>query len=346
VTTHDFPLAVGTGLVALDLVIGNGEERPNRSWAGGTCGNVLAILAFLGWRSIPVARHADDHASRLLCTDLKRWGVSVDFLKSSPSAPTPIVVQVIKHLANGEVRHQFRWKCPSCGRYLPRYQPVTAKGVEELLPQLEHPQVFFMDRLSRGALRLAHWASQLGALVVFEPSEKIEPRLMSEALELVHVLKYSEDRGITENEVGNTSHVLLEIETRGADGLRYRHRKAGADFPEWITLPALTAPRLMDACGSGDWTTAGLIVKTGRAGAPGFSRLSQGEVREAIVYGQALSAWNCCFEGARGCMYHSDRETVDDWVADIMNGAGATNRRLDTIADLSISINVTCPACI
>jgi fructokinase len=346
VTTHDFPLVVGTGLVALDLVIGNGEERPNRSWAGGTCGNVLAILAFLGWRSIPVARHADDHASRLLCDDLRRWGVSVDFLNSSPSASTPIVVQVIKHLENGEVRHQFRWKCPSCGRYLPRYQPVTAKGVEELLPQLEHPQVFFMDRLSRGALRLARWASQSGALVVFEPSEKIEPRLMREALELVHVLKYSDERGITEDEFGNASSLLLEIETRGADGLRYRHRNAGTCLSDWNTLPALAAPRLMDACGSGDWTTAGLVVKTGKAGARGFSQLSQGEIRKAIIYGQALSAWNCCFEGARGCMYHSDRETIDKWVTEIMNGSGATNCRLDAIVSSDVRTTVACPACV
>ena len=38
------PRAFGVGLIALDLVMGADPESPVRSWAGGTCGNVLSIL--------------------------------------------------------------------------------------------------------------------------------------------------------------------------------------------------------------------------------------------------------------------------------------------------------------
>ena len=45
------PVVVGTGLVALDVVINSDVHRPPRLWAGGTCGNVLTILSYLGWHA-------------------------------------------------------------------------------------------------------------------------------------------------------------------------------------------------------------------------------------------------------------------------------------------------------
>ena len=42
------PKVFGTGLIAFDLVIGPDPETTVCSWAGGTCGNVLSILAYLG----------------------------------------------------------------------------------------------------------------------------------------------------------------------------------------------------------------------------------------------------------------------------------------------------------
>ncbi len=69
------PVVVGAGLIALDVVLDERTDTPPRLWAGGTCGNVLSILAFLGWRSLPVSRLARDAASRLIIRDLKRWGV-------------------------------------------------------------------------------------------------------------------------------------------------------------------------------------------------------------------------------------------------------------------------------
>ena len=40
-------VVVGAGLVALDVVLDERTATPPRLWAGGTCGNVLSILAFL-----------------------------------------------------------------------------------------------------------------------------------------------------------------------------------------------------------------------------------------------------------------------------------------------------------
>lgn len=45
------PAIAGTGLIALDVVIPNEPRSLPQLWAGGTCGNVLTALAYLGWDS-------------------------------------------------------------------------------------------------------------------------------------------------------------------------------------------------------------------------------------------------------------------------------------------------------
>ena len=47
---------IGVGLVSLDFVVNVSDRSAVRAWAGGTCGNVLTILGYLGWDAYPVAR--------------------------------------------------------------------------------------------------------------------------------------------------------------------------------------------------------------------------------------------------------------------------------------------------
>src|SRR5437879_1248419 len=56
------PAVLGTGLIALDVVVGPQPGAAPRCWAGGTCGNVLTILAYFGWRSYPAATLGNDVA--------------------------------------------------------------------------------------------------------------------------------------------------------------------------------------------------------------------------------------------------------------------------------------------
>jgi len=73
------PKILGAGLVALDLVIGLDPNTPIKSWAGGTCGNILSILAFLKWDAYPIARMNGDQASQRVRLDMNKWGVKLDF---------------------------------------------------------------------------------------------------------------------------------------------------------------------------------------------------------------------------------------------------------------------------
>lgn len=295
------PTIVGTGLVALDIVVGRDGQA--HQYAGGTCGNVLTVLASLGWSSYPIARIAEDAAGTFVAADMVSWGVRTELLRLTPQARTPVIVQRIHEDADGRPYHTFSWACRACGARFPSYQAVRLSGVPEVLTKVPHPDVYFFDRVSPAALSLAKAYAKVGTLVVFEPSAVGEPRLFSAAMECAHVIKYSEERmrtlGTWISDSQRSPDLVVEIETLGAAGLRYR---VGPSARRWFSLNAYLVEDLRDTAGAGDWCTAGFLNAFVRGRASGGD-VSRTEIRTALEVGQALAAWNCGFEAARGAMY-------------------------------------------
>lgn len=337
------PKVFGAGLIALDWVISPDTEVPVRCWAGGTCGNVLFILAYLGWGAYPIARMNGDVASKRVHADMKHWGVRPDWTGCAPTTHTPIIVQELRRGQDGQSKHRFSWSCPNCGKRLPPVKTVTVDAVERIKPALADASVFFLDRLSRANLALAAEASAHGAVVVFEPSSKATSKYMAEAIALAHVVKYADDRlNSIPNIMASGSAVLVEIQTLGEQGLKYRHR-LGRGLSDWMYLRAISTPRLVDTCGSGDWCTAGLIARTADDGQKSLYRAGARGVRTALRYGQALAAWNCSFEGARGGMYVVTRQEFENQITSLLKGQSNNIKNTPVKSD-RVHI-VTCPAC-
>lgn len=335
------PKILGAGLVALDLVVSPDPTTPIRAWAGGTCGNVIAILAWHGWDSYPIARMSGDAASKRVRADLSLWGVHLELAGCTPVSNTPIIVQEIRRPVNGKSTHKFSWACPGCGGGLPSFKAVTQDAVEQAAEFIPGASVFFLDRVSRGTLQLASRAAESGALVFFEPSSRGEPRLFAEALELAHVVKYASQRIAELADASPNRSRILEVQTLGSSGLRYRtpSRKGGGD---WRALDAIPIEQTVDSCGAGDWCTAGLIAMTAAGGRAGAEDLTLKEVHDGLMYGQQLAAWNCGFEGARGGMY-----TKSVAKAPLMTKArkprAATGHGA---ASSSSGVAVSCPNCV
>lgn len=325
------PTVIGTGLIALDVVVNETRQDGPRLWSGGTCGNVLAILSYLGWRSFPVGRLAEDSASELIRKDLARWNVYLDFMNLEPRARAPIIIQHLTETASGLPFHRFSWTCPACGGWLPPYRAVIASSVSASLPRIERSQVFFFDRVSRAALTLAKKCFDEGALIVFEPSCSQDPQLFREALAMTHILKYSHERSRKLRPLlAKTSHVpLLEIETLGAEGLHFRTQLRGYDSTNWQRLDAYELKEFRDPSGAGDWCTAGIIHQLGQGGARAFQRVTRQQLQATLGFAQALAAWTCRYEGARGGMYFTDHNTLFQEVEWIMKGKIDNLPRLD-----------------
>ncbi|WP_447942966.1 PfkB family carbohydrate kinase [Microbacterium aurum] len=331
-TNTTTPKVLGTGLLALDLVISAHPDRPIQSFAGGTCGNVLSILAYLGWDAYPIARLNHDAAATRLASDLARWGVHLDYVHAGKTTSTPIIIQENRLTAAGVPKHKFTWACPRCGHWLPAFRPITRDVIDDVMPATENASVFFLDRLSRAALTLAQSAAEKGALVAFEPSGRSDPKLFDEAIRIAHIVKYADQRlSNAGGTMAEDTATLLEIQTLGSKGLRFRHKKN--DTPtDWIDLDAVPTTEIVDTCGSGDWCTAGMLAKLAPNGRHAFTGHDLDAVKDALNYGQTLAAWNCAFEGARGGMYvdiHDDLSTLD-----LYNAEKETH-----------SAAISCPAC-
>ena len=307
---------------------------------------MLAILSFLGWRARPIARLRADVPSLLLRDDLQRFGVDTSLLLRSEDGSTPIVVERIYELEDGSRSHSFSLRCP-CGAHLPSYKAVRARDAAHIAADLGAQEVFFFDRASRGTLSLAASARDSGGLVVFEPSGVGVPRLFREAWSMSHVVKYSNERFPNMGARIDASlrrEVLLEVETLGASGLRYRSRAASGMNVQWKSLKVIASPILRDAAGAGDWCTAGLLHKVGSRGRAGFARVDDDVIFRALRFGQALATWACAFESARGGMYQVTRRQFDRQIRRLLRGA-SFRVRAEVCEDAPEEVEGLCPTC-
>lgn len=294
------PVVAGAGVIALDIVVDRDGDKALRWWAGGTCANVLSILSMFGWRSYPIATLNGDSASTRIRSDFERWGVRLDFAELQPGRDAPIVIQRLRQGADGQIVHRFE------GRWLHRALPLDVADAVHL--NLKSVDVFFFDRTSPGALRLAELYRSEGTLVVFEPSTVSSPAQFKQALALADVIKYSLERKARFAHLLSRRSPLLEIETQAVRGLRYRARFLSN--ARWRHLPALPADGFRDSAGAGDWCTASILNSIGATGRSGVESLGDRELETALLAAQAWARWNCGFDGARGSMYSGGRRRL------------------------------------
>jgi len=203
---------------------------------------------------------------------------------------------------------------------LPGYKAVVGSCVDTVTEAVPAADVYFFDRVSRAAVNLAKWYHENGSWVVFEPSANANPKQFREALQYVHVLKYSDERMNEMSGLTGTNRPLLQVETQGADGLRYRLASQRSKRAAWKSLPQCPAPSVLDTAGAGDWCTAGLVHLLQQLGRPDSAKLTQINVEEALRFGQSLAAWTCQFAGPRGGMYKQSAELIQAEVNHILFG--------------------------
>ena len=305
------PVCVGTGLVVLDAIYdgrgrAGGSAEP-RFFAGGSCGNVLTILSYLGWDSRPAAVVGCDPEGRRLVQDMERWGVGTDLVRFDDGSPTPRMIERVR--SDAEPRHKFEMACGH-GRRLPRRRPYPRDAALEAVARLPAPaKVFYFDRATDAALGLAGSLKARGALVVFEPHQFSRSGTFGECLAEADIVKYA--KGGSPGGGRAAPRAALEVRTDGDRGLDYwlagngggggAARRARAP----LHLGVIPAGSVVDEAGSGDWLTAGLVhlLCSDGGAAAGPPALARDAVVRALRFGQALSSLNCGHVGARGIMY-------------------------------------------
>lgn len=314
------PVCVGTGLIALDVVVNGNSNAQPKLWAGGSCGNTLTILSYLGWESYPVATLGNDTASTKLFKDLEKWKVNTSLMSRNDFRSTPIIVEKLSNGRSGTPRHNFEWICPNCGAWLPKYKPVLHRDIEQISKAMPKPQVFYFDRVARSSIELAKLNKNHGALIVFEPSGIKDKKLFFECLKVADIVKYSHEKLGHARKLIQAISIPLEIETLGSVGLKYRICRKSNRNRKWKIMSAYTVKDIKDTAGSGDWCSAGIIHLLGNTGRKGFEHTKIKDIEDALRFGQALAALNCYYEGARGSMYSISKQKLKTAIRDICDG--------------------------
>lgn len=310
------PTAIGAGLVALDLIVADAKSpKTTRIQAGGSCGNVMAILASLGWRAAPVARLDKSKNTQLLMDDLEHWNVDCEWAKGEESGSTPVILQVNHDPGTAAARHKFHWRCRDCAGWYPRFKPFVKATAKRVAAKETNPKAFYFDRAFPASLELATAMRAAGAAVVFEPNSVRDEKHFRQALKLAHVVKYSHERVAPHADLIAEPGAWLQIETMGREGLRF-----ALDGKKWEHLPAIEAPYVVDTAGAGDWCSAILIDQLFRSGAKGISKATKSHVKKALVLGQAHAALNCAFPGARGAMFSLTNGQIADYADALVEG--------------------------
>jgi fructokinase len=340
------PAVVGMGLIALDVVSKRESASAARFFAGGTCGNVLAILAYLGWKAMAVARFGNDANARRVLKDLRRWGVQTNFACLRPTAKAPVIVEWISTDRDGQGSHRFSFTCPECGSWFPGFRPVPVAAVEPVLDALAPAQVFFFDRPSRSSLTVAKGCREKGACVYFEPSTVGDPKLFREALEVSHVVKYASERMNDLGEMKRLPEPLIEIGTLGSAGLRFRSRCTRSRTSGWRRLHGFPVKSVRDTAGCGDWLTAVLLNRIARRGLASVKRVDLEQLTSVLSESQAAAAWNCSFEAARGGMMTTSPQELDVALRAIQDGSAARDDSHDQKRRLArTAASIACLSC-
>jgi sugar/nucleoside kinase (ribokinase family) len=337
----------GVGLVVLDIILNNGSKTPIFN-AGGTCGNVLAGLSFLDWQSKSISRAGKDVAADIMIKDLLADGVNVDYITREEKLNTPRIIEQVN--SNGfYAQHHFFLRCPTCDSYLPRFRSPTLDFVSDIIKKDDSPDVFFFDRLTPSALKLAKESKKRGALVFFEPNKLKNLEKLEEAIGLCHILKFS-----NHTSAKNVPHLIndttilkkirdyrpyLIIKTLGEHGLFYSH----LDGEKWQHKKAKKPKKVYDTCGAGDWLTVGFLFYLQKQAFKNRIKLidalqSTELVTSALDFSQMIASLSGMFVGAMGLSKQLKKNEVISIIEENIKKNSETIPLVELVPDSKTSI--------
>ena len=289
-------IAAGAGLISLDVLIWDGQTIPVSYYVGGTCGNVMMILSYMGWETYPIARLDGTKDGLRVLDDMKRHHVHTDFV-STQDGKTPVIIQRNFINKDGIPTHKFESRA-NMGRFYLDFKSLTLKQANEVIGKIDFvPKVFFFDRVSPAIQRLAESFKEKGSVIFFEPSSRGgDVKRFYQCVELADIVKFSDQRFKDTKPFDNFADKLF-IQTQGAKGLSYRFNS------NWKHLKPMANDKVVDTAGAGDWTAAALINELFRDNnKKSIHHFTAAYIEKALNEAQKVGAKSCSYEGARGMM--------------------------------------------
>lgn len=254
---------IGTGVFNLDIIVVREYplwpamrpfvEKEVLQEVGGTCGNVMCMLATMGWKVLPVACLDDSAEGWKITEDLKMFGCDCTYVSNTPDGGTSLLRCMHKKDADGNHVMSVRAGSPGGSRFPKRHFLRARDEAPAFLAALKSaPAVFFFDDPAAGNRALARGLKERGALVYFEPS-KVASNAELEAVGLSDIIKFS-DENVPDVFFADAFPDKVFIQTMGPYGVKIKEK--GGD---WYAIEGVKNDAVVDAEGAGDTFTSAFI---------------------------------------------------------------------------------------
>ena len=295
----------GAGLFCIDIIQTKVmDQKTCYIQNGGSCSNVLEILAKQGWRSSAMVPAFDDELSVYYLNRLK------DNIPTLIQYGNSIRIPRTRTSFNKSGSPRYSTTCPVCQRPLFKIALPSEADTKLVVQQHKFNGYFYHDRISPGVKQLIHAAVLNGATIVYEPNSARNKKGFLDHSRECDIVKFSAKKipdSLSEClrvEAGR-SRVKLLIKTSGHEGLDYSFRLDESTLSPWVHVPNYVDRVVADSSGAGDWVTAGILFSAEENNID-FLSLSANEL--ALVFEQAgVFARLCCAGiGAQGSLYGPD----------------------------------------
>ena len=267
---------------------------------GNTCGNVAAILPYLGVQTFPIVHLDQSEQGYLIKNDLQRYGADVRFVQNSANGGTTLLRCTHKRdKMTGEHTTSFRATSP--GSRFPRRRFMRVRDeAPAFMENLDFvPDIFFFDAAEAGLRYLASELRKKGTLVYFEPESDADKAKFLKAVEVSDIVKFSHEK------VGNLDFVAqnsdkLFIRTMGAEGLEFNLCGQG-----WVKIDPVPNDNVVDWEGAGDWTTSQFIACLCEKDMLSVAQMTVESVRRCLEVACSTASRSVSYMGSKGMI--SDR---------------------------------------
>ena len=270
-------------------------ERVAVESVGNTCGNVAAILPYLGVESYPIAHLDLSEQGLKIKEDLQRYGADVRFVENSENGGTTLLRCTHKRdKMTGEHTTSFRATSP--GSRFPKRRFIRLRDeAPAFIEALDFvPDIFFFDAAEAGLRYLASELRQRGTLVYFEPESDAEKSKFQKAVEVSHIVKFSHEKVKDVSFISQYTDKLF-IRTMGAEGLEFNLRGQG-----WVKVAPVPNDNVVDWEGAGDWTTSQFIACLCERDILSIAKMTTDNIRECLERACKTASRSVSYLGSKG----------------------------------------------
>ena len=262
---------------------------------GNTCGNVAAILPYLGVLTYPIGHFDQSGQGLQIKKDLQRYGADVRFVENSENGGTTLLRCTHKRdKMTGE--HTISFRATSPGSRFPKRRFIRVRDeAPAFIENLDFvPDIFFFDAAEAGLRYIAGELRKRGTLVYFEPESDADKKKFLKAVEVSDIVKFSNEKVCDLSFVGQYDNKLF-VRTLGVDGLEFNLCGQG-----WGRVAPVSNDNVVDWEGAGDWTTSQFIACLCERGILSIAQMTIDSVKECLEAACRTASRSVSYLGSKG----------------------------------------------